>query len=348
MRDSTLRLLQLFLLTCPAVVFAAANVDPLFASQELLEARLVTPVARIMRDRPIEEYVPGTFSFTGADGEVVEFEAGVRTRGNFRRKPGTCKFAPLRLNFKKSQTKDTLFDKQDKLKLVTHCQNDSWRYQRSVLREYLAYRVLNLLTDESFRVRLLRITYVDNEKDDLEIVSLGILIENSGRLAKRIDTPALKIDKTEYSELDPGFANLISVFHYFIANTDFSQIRVSPGDDCCHNHTLFGNEGTRIISIPYDFDMSGFVSAPHSQANPRFRLRSVRQRLYRGRCTNNKFVLRSVQRFFDEREQIYELILNENAEIGRSRSTTRKFVDQFYAKLNAPKKIEKELLKKCI
>ena len=50
----------------------------------------------------------------------------------------------------------------DKLKLAVHCR-DSERYEQTLLREYMAYRLLNLATPMSFQVRLLRITWVDTE-----------------------------------------------------------------------------------------------------------------------------------------------------------------------------------------
>lgn len=345
------RLLVVFAinLTDPAGFALAENgVDPLFASNDVLTVQLEAPITSIMRDRERKEYVPGIFQYEDEFGIAQQLDVGIRTRGNFRRQARVCRFAPLRLNFKKSQTDGTLFDNQDKLKLVTHCMNNSARYAQSVINEYLAYRVLNVLTELSFRARLLRITYVDTDKGNGKQENFAILLEHDNRLAKRIETPVLETGRIEFGDLDLEYANLISVFQYFIGNTDFSQIAGPPDEACCHNSTLFGVEGGRIVSIPYDFDMSGIVNAPHAQPNPRFRLRSVRQRLYRGRCMNNKFIPASVRQFFDKREQIYELILNENAKITGSRTTTRKFVDWFYATLSVPKKIERELLRKCI
>jgi hypothetical protein len=82
--------------------------------------------------------------------------------------------------------------------------------------------------------------------------------------------------------------NLISVYHYMIGNTDYSQIKGAAGGRCCHNHVLFGIENGRIWSVPYDFDQAGLVDAPYAAPAPQFKLRSVEQRLYRGRCYNNE------------------------------------------------------------
>lgn len=333
-------------LSLTGVAHGDTDPDTLFTSHETLEVRLEAPLKTIMRERPDEEYVPGKLQYFDAAGNLFEFDVGIRTRGKFRRDKKHCAFAPLRLNFRKSQVKDTIFDKQDKIKVVTHCQNNP-RYQQTVLREYLAYRVLNLLTDVSFRARLLRVTYVDTDRNDVEKVSFAVILEHADRMARRIDMSAVKISMILFSDLHPEYANLMSLFHYFIGNTDFSQIAATPNEDCCHNHALFANEEGPYYSVPYDFDMSGFVGAPHAQPNPRFRLRSVRQRLYRGRCANNAHLPASTQRFIELRKEIYALI-NEQDLTASSRRSLLDFVDRFYKSLDSQKKIEKELVKKCI
>jgi hypothetical protein len=54
-----------------------------------------------------------------------------------------------------------LFDGQGTLDLVTHCQDDN-DYDQCVLKEHLAYRLYNLVTPRSLRVRLAQATCVDS------------------------------------------------------------------------------------------------------------------------------------------------------------------------------------------
>ena len=273
-------LLTLFAIS--GVAHAAEGPDPLFASDDIIEVRMEAPFRTIMQDRSIEEEIPAVFQYVNSSGDTVQFDIGFQTRGHFRRDPNICDFAPLRLNFKKSETKGTLFDHQDKLKLVTHCVSSSPRYEQHVLSEYLVYKVFNLMADVSFRVRLLRVIYVDTARNNKEKVSLAFLIEHRDRLAKRIDNAVIETSRVSFQDLNPDYTNLASVFHYFIRNTDFSPIATALDKNCCHNHSLFGNEGEDIYSVPYDFDMAGFVNAPHARPNPRFKLRNVRVRRYRG------------------------------------------------------------------
>ena len=338
-------LLALFAVS--GVAHANGNPDPLFANDDIIEVRIEAPFSAIMQDRQSEEYTPGIFQHTDATGKTVRFDIGLRARGNFRRRVDICDFTPLRLNFKKSQTDGTLFDHQNKLKLVTHCKSNSPRYEQLVLNEYLAYRVLNILTDISFQVRLLRVTYVDTARNNSERVNLAFLVEHRDRLAKRIDSAIVKTRMVTLPMLDSDYTVLTSIFHYFIGNTDFSPVASAPGEDCCHNHALFAREDEKYYSIPYDFDMAGFVNAPHARPNPRFHLRSIRERLFRGRCLNNEGVPESVERFFDRREEIYALINAQQLVTKATRKSMLQFVDGFYKSLDSPKKITKNLTKHC-
>ncbi|MDH3409035.1 MAG: hypothetical protein OEN51_06700, partial [Gammaproteobacteria bacterium] len=153
----TATLILLFPLALAANEKDIRDFDPLFDHDDTLNVELEGPFGWLTRERPDEEEVPGKFRFNADDGSTVELDVVIRTRGKNRRDKETCRFPPLRLNFKRSQTDDTLFDKQDKLKLVTHCRSNSERYDQAVVSEYLAYRILNTLTDRSFRARLLRI-----------------------------------------------------------------------------------------------------------------------------------------------------------------------------------------------
>ena len=96
-------------------------------------------------------------------------------------------FPPLRLNFKRDNTEGTLFEGQNKLKLVAHCQDAEEQYKEYVVREYLVYKAYQLLTDKSFRVRLLKMTYVDKANEDKKMEKYGFLIESDEMLAARLE-----------------------------------------------------------------------------------------------------------------------------------------------------------------
>lgn len=333
--------------------FAAASAiggeaDPLFQDDSVVELTINAPMNPLLGKRPDDEYLPGTLSYTEADGSVVDLEIGIRTRGNYRRQPRVCPFPPLRLNIKKSEARGSLFHRQDKLKLVAHCRDRSERYEQNVIKEYLTYRILNMLTDTSYRVRLARVTYVDSEQKDDNRVRYAFFIEHKNRLSKRLDLPEISTDRIKVADLAGPYSDLTSLFQYLIGNTDFSPIAGAEGEDCCHNSTLFGNEGGPIYSVPYDFDMAGFVDAPYAEPNPRFRIKNVTQRLYRGRCAYIHNLPTSLKLFQDNRDAIYALIDQQQELTESTRKKVRKFVDRFYNVIDNPKKVRREITSRCI
>jgi len=321
--------------------------DPLFQSEEVLEVRIVAPFNTILSNRAEEKDTDGKLLHTDEAGDVSEFDVGIRARGLFRRKKENCPFPPLRLNFKGAQTKNTLFQKQNKVKLVTHCKDKSTRHEQSLLSEYVAYRILNELTDVSFRVRLMRITYVDTDKRGKERVAYGFIIEHKDRLAKRLGITAVDIEKTSVNSLQPDYLNLISMFHYLIGNTDFSPIAGAKAA-CCHNHVLFGKDGERLFSVPYDFDQAGLINAPYGTTNPRFGLRSARQRLYRGRCANNRYLDETISLFQSKQNRIIEHATAQEGVEDRYGKVMKSFLDKFFATISSPKQVQKKLVKKCV
>ena len=318
---------------------------PLFQDTRTLEVTVSAPLTTLVRKRPKTDYLPGTFRFTDSDGTDVALDFKIRTRGNFRHME--CDYPPLLLNFKKGQTRGTLLDKQNKLKLVIHCDKHE-RYEQAVLREYLAYRLLNAVTDLSFQVRLLKVTYVNTDKDGPGQRRYAFLIEHKNRLAERLDLQALEVERPSLRALRPDQLNLTSVFQFLIGNTDFSPIAGPPGEKCCHNYVLLGDGAGPILPVAYDFDQSGFVNAPYARPDDRFRIRSVRQRVFRGRCVNNDYLESSLQKFRDARESLYTIVREQEGLTGDVREDLLSYMDDFFEIISDPRQVERRIRDKCI
>lgn len=338
-------------LACALVPAAAiaADADPLFTENSTLEVRLTAPMEQLMRERPFkgDTELSGSFEIIAADGSVEAFPVAVRTRGNFRRRQDICQFAPIRLNFKKGDVKGTVLAKQDKLKMVAHCQSNSNIYEQTVVKEYLVYRIMNQLTDLSFRARLMRITYVDSENGDEES-SFAFLIESKERLAKRIEMEESTLQAINPSRVDEAYLSLVSIFEYLVGNLDFSPVAGSPGEPCCHNFALFSADKKTYWSVPYDFDLTGLVEAPHHEPNPKYRQRDIRHRIYRGRCINNEYLPATLQLLRDKEDDINNLITAQ-AELSKgSQNRVRSFLNGFFKQLKNEDKLIKKLEKACI
>ena len=323
----------------------AGDPDPLFSTHDVLHVTLTAPLTTLVRERSTEEELEGTLAYAGDDGLTTTLDVKIRARGHSRHE--ICDLPPLWLNVRKSQVKDTLFHKQDKLKLAVHCE-DSERYEQTLLREYMAYRILNLATPVSFQVRLLRITWVDSEKERKQQVRYGFLLEHKKRLGKRLDRKTLKIDETTVAALDPVHLNLTSIFQFLIGNTDFSPIAKPDYNECCHNYVMFSNDKELLVAIPYDFDQSGLVSAPYALPGHQFGIRTVRQRIYRGRCQNNGYVDGSIDRFKAIRNNVFALIETQEGLTRKVRKILADYVQDFYDIADDPRRVSRLVLDKCI
>lgn len=343
----TFAIIAWFLAAPSAWAIEVGTPDPLFQSDDVLSVKITAPISTLISDRPFEEQLAATFEYQNDADETVALDIQVRTRGRFRRQKNVCVFPPLRLNFKASQVKDTLFHKQDKVKLVTHCQKSD-KYTQAILREYLVYRMFNLISDSSFRVRLLNITYIDNENKQEPDQRFGFIIEHRDRLAKRMGMKVVDTMRTSLDTLDPKYTNLVSVFQYMIGNTDFSPIAGAKDDYCCHNHILIGNADELYWSVPYDLDQSGIVNAPHAGPNPRFKLRNVRERLYRGRCINNHLLDETLQYFRAKRPDIEALITSDPHVTEAGGNGMLNYLKGFYRTLDSKGRINREFVKACI
>ena len=325
-----------------------ASVARLFASDSIMTVTIEAPLTTLMTDRPDDEYLDGLFRFAGDDGRERTVNLGVRTRGEYRRQKKHCDFAPIRLNFQTAQLEGTVLAGQDKLKVVTHCRSKrKMQYKQLLLREFLAYRILNQVTEKGFRVRLWRINYIDTEGAK-PMTRLGFVIEDDDAVAERNGMFSIKTGDISSDDLDRRQQNLLHVFQYMIGNTEYSLFKAEPGDNCCHNIDLMSAKaGPPYTPIAYDFDFAGLVDAPYAEPNPRYRLQNVRQRLYKGRCKNNELLPDTLQRFIDSKAAIYSVAGELEGLSSTSRREVIRYLNSFYRQISKQKTIDRRFVRKC-
>jgi hypothetical protein len=321
----------------------AGEAQPLFADDDVLAITLVAPLRDIFRDESDRQY-PGTIELVGSDGEPVTLDVKVRARGNFRRE--NCDFPPLRLNLRKEQVEGTVFEGQDKMPLVSHCRDRS-AYTQYLLKEYLAYRILNILTDSSYRVRLFDIRYVDSDKPDRAENHYAFVVEHHNAMAERLGVERVAVKKADRNQFDRSYAALALVFQYLIGNTDFSFVLGPDGEDCCHNAQLVRRPDGAYLPIPYDFDYSGFVDPPYAVPPKQLKLRNIRERVYRGPCDERSDMDAAFARLQEQRDTIYALIREQPGLEERTRNDLVRYVDDFYQVLDNPDYRQREFFARC-
>jgi len=306
----------------------------LFQTEDALEVVLRTDINTLFRDREDERsYHPGTIMYKNTSGEDIEVPLKLRVRGNFRRKSGVCRIPPIRLNFARETSKGTIFQGQDKLKLVTHFQKAPVKYMQYLLQEYLVYKMFNLVSDYGFKVRLLKITYEDEAGKWKPMDSYAFIIEDEDAMAKRYETTIN--EKKGHHPLAKRFnvhsTTLLSVFEYCIGNTDWSV----PG---LHNVKLLDKGPEKdIIPVPYDFDWCGMVNAPYAVPNEILGLPNVRTRLYRGYERDPEVFDEVFAKFRDNKEAIYALYETCPGLIKQQKKQSKNYLDGFYRIIENPK-----------
>ncbi len=321
----------------------------LFASDELLELTIEAPLKTIFREREQEsEYHDATLRYSGIDGSEVVLEIGVKTRGKFRLKRSTCNFPPLRLNIKTGAAEGTVFAGEDRLKLVTHCQNGRSEYEQYVLQEYLVYRLYNLLSDMSFRARLARITYVDTDDDDDPLTRYAFLIEAEENVAARSGWEALAVPQVPPDVYDQEQLNLVEIFQYLIGNTDWDAFRNAPDEDaCCHNVKVVGDMMGPVFPIPYDFDFSGIVDTRYATPDESLGIRRVRQREYRGICRPREEIDATLLVFQEKKEAMYSLYRDQAGLEERTLERTIDYLDEFFEVIEDSGKVRGRIERDC-
>ena len=336
-------LLSLCLLVLP-IVTRAADADPLFSSGEPLDITLTGPFSQIDRERDKDQEYPGTLSYQD-NGSTVTLDVKFSVRGNFRLQKEICDYSQLWIDFDKDEVDGTLFDKQNKVKLVVQCQSNV-RYSRYIAKEQQAYDMYNLITDRSFKSRLLNVTYHENDRGR-DRTTLGIFIEHKDRLAKRIDMKDVELNSIASSELDPLQGLLANLYMYMISNVDFSLITAHEGEECCHNAKLFRADDGTYYPVPYDFDITGYVDTSYAGPNPDLKQRSIRQRIYRGYCVPDDVMRAALDIYRANADAILAIAANETYTDSRTANTAVRYLQGFFDTINDPKELQKDILDDC-
>ena len=315
--------------------------EELFSSDSVLRFTLSSAFDELKDDRSQEsEERPAMILITGRSGESVELPLKVKTRGRFRLRSDICSFPPLRLNFQETQPGGTVFDGQDKLKLVTHC-HDRESFEQNVLEEYLAYRIYGVLSDVSFKARLVEITYLDTNGKEEPLTRMGFLIEDEGHLGNRVGGMVLDIPGARATAFEPKQMGVMFLFQYLIGNIDWSTAN--------SQNLKVLRVGMDHFAVPYDFDWSGLVDAPYvgpSALTERLH-DSVRERLYLGVCWDQIDYEDAFSVFQERREEILKTVTQVP---GLSESNVRSalgYIEEFYEFIDNPERAARDLKRMC-
>jgi hypothetical protein len=310
----------------------------LFDGTDILHLKLIGKLNSLFSDRSDNSsYHPVLLQYMEKDSSLISIRLMVKTRGHFRRMKGMCSMPPLLLGFPKEQNNRSIFAYQNKLKLVVPCQGDDY-----IIREWLAYKTYNLISEKSFRVRLAQVEFEDSLKQRKTETHYCFLLEDDKKVADRNSAFVWKPKLLAMQNTNKQEFRKMAVFEYLIGNTDWSVPYLQ-------NIVLIDKDSTELpVAIPYDFDHSGIVDASYAGPAPELGISSNRERLYRGYCeTDMKNFSETFKLYNQLKDSIYQLY-NNCSLLSRSYvKFVNRYFDDFYKTINSARNIEQEFTKPC-
>ena len=309
-----------------------------FSDELVINMTLSVDMKNLLAAKRDTNYVAASVSCVFPDSSSIKENIRIKPKGDFRRK--NCNIASLQLDFK--NVSSPLLSPLKKLKLIGGCSRSSGDEQL-LLKEYLVYKLYNLFTDMSFRVRLLNVTYQDTREKMKPYTQYAFLIEDIDELAKRNqcrkrDKGAFQTEQTDRKQM-----TLVTIFQYMIGNTDWSvptrhNIRlITPKNDSMAHPFV----------IAHDFDYTGFVNASYAIPPEMFETTKITERVYRGFPRSKEELQEAVNIFLAKESQVKSIIADFKLLNAGEKKEALRYIDEFYEIAKNKKQYEYEFIDKA-
>jgi hypothetical protein len=301
-----------------------------FMDEGVIDLTLATNIRELQNSKGKEVYQPAEVSLRLPDSAVIKENIRIAARGHFRR--DKCVIPPLLLHFR-NETSSRL-SSLGKLKLVIGCSN-STADEQLVLKEYLAYKIYNLLTPKSFRARLVKVNYDDTNGKIKPFSQYAFFIEDDKDMAERNGCEKRKKAQFLTESTDRETMTMVAVFEYMISNGDWS-VRGN------HNIKLIfqKNKQTVPYAVPYDFDHSGFVNAGYAHPDALLGTKTVTERVYRGFLRTMEELQATFEVYRKNKDAITNLIMNFSLLESKTRKETVAYLNDFYTTINDKREVQ--------
>ena len=322
------------------MIDSIGDTTDLFNVQNVLEMTLETDLKNLIKRKYKNEYQPAKIKLMFSDSVMLTKSIKLRPRGNMRK--STCFVPPLKLKFPEKSSHLKQLQEFDKLKMVMDCKRGSV-FEQYLLLEYFAYKLQNILTEYSLRVRLLKVKYTDTSGKFKEITRYAFFIENINQLAERKN--ALRIETKGIGDLKTERAVLADVylFQYLIGNTDWSIPNL-------HNIYLIKSKDPNKLNpivVPYDFDYAGIVNTTYAVPDELLGTASVRERVYRGVCLTKNEMMQSRQRYLSKKDQVYQVFEEQDLLTSYNANEAVRYIDEFYSILENERIFQRYIVDNC-
>ena len=295
---------------------------------EVVKVDLSYDMTAVNENRRDNKDYPGTLSFRDEHGYQQDWTVNISLRGAFRR-IHCDEMPPLRIDFRKKDLAKKGLLPFDDFKLVTYCMSDDIKARETLVREYLAYKLYNELSDISFRVQLLKINFKDTNTGETKS-QLGFIIEDTAELRARTGSSGSDQKRIlEKEQFDPYYLQTTALFQYMIGNTDWGLT--------FSKNVKYFNRGNKVIPVPYDFDFAVIVDAPYAAPKEDNSGDYHYGRLYRGFKEETNVLQPVIDNFVAKKQDLVNVIRNCKQLRPGSR---RKMIDYLTSFFENPQQIE--------
>jgi uncharacterized ubiquitin-like protein YukD len=314
----------------------------LFEEDKPVNISLRFDLTAYFRTKPKKDYIKANITFHLSKTDSIAQDIRVRTRGIFRNQ--YCYYAPIELNFKNADFGYSDLNRISKIKLVPQCTAGS-ESEKYVLIEYLIYRMFNIMTDTSYKVRLLTINYIDSENKKKPFTQYGFFIEPTKMLTERTNSVEIVSRALNQKSIYPRMMDRIAIFNYMIGNYDWAV----PNQ---HNikvlKPLVFDTLKLAAAVPYDFDFTGLVNAGYAIPDDKITgTTNIRERIFLGVCRSREVYQNDIKEFLQKKDEFYRVI-NEFPYLStKQKKDMILYLDEFFNKCTGKQNIIDVFLSNC-
>ncbi len=311
----------------------------IFESEKPLNWSLTFDIRKFRKEKLDGDKLPAVLKVVHQN-EIIQKDIHLKARGVARKE--ICYFPPIKLKLKDVFPTDPYLSQIKNQKLVTHC-SMSKSYIQTILREYLIYKIFNIITDKSFQVQLVDMNYIDSEDNVKPFRRYAFLIEDVDILANRNNSFVVKSENLRMRNVNRLSMIQLSLFQYMIGNVDWSITKL-------HNIKLLRvNELGEDLpyAVPYDFDYAGFVNATYAINVQNKDISSVKTRMFVGICYDKEDYEVIAKRFSAKKNEINSLINNFELLEPKTKKKISKYINDFHDLIEQPDFYEEYVLPVC-
>lgn len=310
-----------------------------FDGDSSLYCALQFDIKKFKKGKSKDKYTQANFWIYEADS-ITQYQVKIKARGVSRK--SYCLFPPIKMKFGDESFSDPYFNAINNQKIVTHCKPGN-EYEQNLLKEYLVYKVYNLITSFSYRTRLLKVTYLDDKGKMKPIEKFAFVVEEEKIIAERNNAFYIKEDHLSMSHINEDCLLRLSLFQFMIGNPDWSISGL-------HNVSLLKSKAMDKplpYAMPYDFDYTGFVNPTYANKDSNSGLMNVTERKFKGICSDADTYHRMIGQYNSKKGEILLTINEFDLLKDKTRNHLEGYIEEFYQLINLPAFYDDYILPNC-